>query len=64
MGPVCFVKETSNPLRCGVHNVALVQHHSSEESRTAFFGAFTFYVCPISKAVVSDPPTTKKTPTS
>jgi hypothetical protein len=64
MGPACSVKENSNPLRCGVHNVLLVQRHSSEESRTAFFGNFTFYVCPVSNAVVSDAPPTKKTPTS
>ena len=64
MGPACFAIENSNPPRCGVHDVLLVQHHSSEDSRTEFFGAFTFYVCPVSKAVVSDPPSTKKTTTS
>jgi hypothetical protein len=56
MGHLCFVKENSNPPRCGVHNLPLVQHHSSEDSRIVFFGDFTFYVCPVSNEVVSDPP--------
>ena len=64
MRPSCFAKENSNPPRCGVHDALLVQHHSSEDSRTEFFGAFTFYVCPISNEVVSDPPAQKKTPNS
>jgi hypothetical protein len=64
MGLACFVKEHSNPPRCGVHNGPLVQHHSSEDPRTKFIGNFTFYACPVSNKVVSDPPTTKKAPTS
>ena len=59
MGSPCFVKENSNPPRCGVHDVPLVRHQSSEDSRIAYFGTFTFYVCPISHDVVSDPATGK-----
>jgi hypothetical protein len=60
MGPACLAKENSNRPLCGVHNVPLVQHHSSEDSRTAFFGTFTFYECPVSREIVSDPPTGEK----
>ncbi len=56
MGHVCFVKENSNPPLCGAPNVPLVQHQSSEDTRTAYFKIFKFYVCPVSKEVVSDPP--------
>jgi hypothetical protein len=59
MGLACFAKEKSNPPRCGVHDVALVQRHSSEDSRIEYFGIFLFYVCPVSNEVVSDPPTKK-----
>jgi hypothetical protein len=65
MGAACFAKGNSNPPLCGVHNVPLVQHRSSEDSRIDYFGSFTFYVCPVSREVVSDPPITQeKAPTS
>jgi len=61
MGPVCFAKENSNPPRCGVHNVLLVQENISIETiipENTF--PITCYVCPISKAVVADPPIAKR----
>lgn len=57
MGPRCFVKENSIPPLCGVHNVPLKLHQSSEDSRIEYFGNFTFYMCPVSHDIVSDPPT-------
>jgi hypothetical protein len=60
MGLACYRMQNSNPPHCGVHNVPLVQHWSSEDSRTAFFGIFTFYVCPVSQEVVQDPATGKQ----
>jgi len=53
MGPQCFMKKDSKPPVCGVHEAPLVQHHSSDEPDTSFFGDFDFFVCPVSGKVVS-----------
>jgi hypothetical protein len=52
-GP-CFRKMDSSPPVCGVHNVMLIQHHSSEDAVLSKFGDFIFYVCPVSGYVVGD----------
>lgn len=60
MAEPCFIKKNSIPHVCGVHNVPLVQHQSSEEPGTAGLGAFTFFVCPVSGTVVRDTPAGSK----
>jgi hypothetical protein len=60
MAEPCFIKKDSNPPVCGVHNVPLVEHRSSEELGTAGLGAFTFFVCPVSGAVVRETPAGSK----
>jgi len=51
---LCFVKKDTNPPICCVHNVPLVQRHSSDNLPTSGFGSFTFFVCPVSGEVVRD----------
>ena len=60
MADPCFIKKDSNPMACGVHDVSLVEHLSSEELGTAGLGAFTFFVCPVSGAVVRETPVRSK----
>jgi hypothetical protein len=50
----CFTKKGSNPPVCGVHNVPLVEHLSTDDSITSGLGDFVFFVCPISGQVVGD----------
>jgi hypothetical protein len=52
-GP-CFRKKDSNPPLCGVHNVPLVQHQSSEDFLSAKVRDFAFLVCPVSRAAVNE----------
>jgi len=54
MAEPCFKKKDSNPPVCGVHNVPLEEHQSSEALITSKLGDFTFLVCPVSGAVVND----------
>ncbi len=50
----CFKKIGSIPPVCGLHKVPLVQHQSSEVMATSGLRAFTFFVCPVSGAVLND----------
>jgi hypothetical protein len=50
----CFNKKGSNPPTCGVHNVLLVHKQLPQELIAAGFKGFTFLVCPVSGAVLSD----------
>jgi hypothetical protein len=52
MPPRCFRKKDTNPPLCGVHNVQLGQHRSSEHSAATKLGDFEFLVCPVSGQVV------------
>jgi hypothetical protein len=45
VGP-CFRIKESNPPVCGVHNVPLVRHQSSEELAHSMLRDFAFFVCP------------------
>jgi hypothetical protein len=50
----CFHKKDSDPPACGVHNVPLERHHSSEPLATSGIGSsFDFFVCPVSGIVVN-----------
>jgi hypothetical protein len=51
----CFTKKGSSPPVCGVHDVPLVEHQTSREAITGGVGNFTFFVCPVTGQVVSDP---------
>ena len=59
----CFRIENSptHPV-CGVHNVPLIEHQSSEYSVLSKFGDFPFFVCPVSGYVVLDSPPQKRSP--
>jgi len=54
MAKPCYLKKGSNPPVCGVHNVPLEPHESSEDMDTQRFGEFAFLKCPVSGAVVND----------
>jgi hypothetical protein len=56
MAEPCFIKKNSNPHACGVHNVPLVRHQTSDHLDTSGLGAFTFLVCPVSGSVVRETP--------
>jgi hypothetical protein len=51
----CFIKKKSAPPECGVHNVPLVPHQSTDYLGSAKFGDFNFLVCPKSGKVINDP---------
>jgi hypothetical protein len=57
MAEPCFTKKDSKKTVCGVHKVPLVKHQTSDHSDTSGLGTFTFFVCPVSGAVVRDTPT-------
>jgi len=50
----CFKKKDSDPPVCGIHNVPLIEHQTSEDSVLSRFGDFAFFVCPVSGYVVPD----------
>jgi hypothetical protein len=52
---LCFIKKNSNPPACGVHDVRLKQHQSSEDFSTLKFGDFPFLMCPVSGQVIDEP---------
>ncbi len=54
MADQCFRKKGSNPPICGVHNVPLVQKQLTQELIAAGYKGFTFFVCPVSGAVLND----------
>jgi hypothetical protein len=56
MGSACYVKKNSNPLRCGAHDVVLVQRTFPIDQNAPSLGLVSCYVCPVSKEVVSDRP--------
>ena len=56
MADPCFTKKDSEPPACGVHSVPLVKRQTSDHSDTSGLGSFTFFVCPVSGAVVRDTP--------
>jgi hypothetical protein len=56
----CFVKNGQDAPICGVHNVPLVQHDSSEFPIASKFGDFVFFVCPVSGLVLNDSATNKQ----
>jgi hypothetical protein len=55
MAEPCFMKTGSNPPVCGVHNIPLVRHQSSEDFGASRYGDFVFLVCPASGQVVDGP---------
>jgi hypothetical protein len=59
MAKQCFIKKKSNPPMCGVHNVALIERESSDDSAVSRFGDFTFLVCPVSGQILDDDETRK-----
>ena len=54
MGPRCFMKKDSDPPLCGVHNVPLIRHWSSDHLETFRLGDFEFFVCPASGYIVKE----------
>ena len=54
MAEQCFIEKDSNPPVCGVHEVRLKEHQSSEDLSTLNFGEFTFLMCPTSGQVIDD----------
>ena len=50
----CFWKKGSDPPVCGVHNTRLVQEQLPDELIAEGLKGFTFFVCPLSGAVVND----------
>jgi hypothetical protein len=54
MEKFCFTKNISNPLICGVHNVAVVQRQILIDSNAPELGRITCYMCPVSRAVVRE----------
>jgi hypothetical protein len=62
MAEPCFKKKDSDPPVCGVHDVLLLEHHSSEDSVLSKFGDFVFHVCPVSGYVVRDSATQRRFP--
>jgi hypothetical protein len=56
----CFTKNVSNPLICGVHNVAIVQRTISIDWNGPQLGHITCYICPVSRAVVREEMKSKK----
>jgi hypothetical protein len=60
MAEPCFIKRDSNQRVCGVHDVPLDEHRSSEDLGTAGLGTFTFFVCPVSGSVARDTPVHSK----
>jgi hypothetical protein len=50
----CYTKNISNPLICGVHNVAIVQRQILIDSNAPGLGRVTCYMCPVSRAVVRE----------
>jgi hypothetical protein len=54
MAKPCFIKKGSKESICGVHDVPLVSHESSEYLISSRLGDFTFLVCPVSGKVLDD----------
>jgi len=54
MAEQCFRKEDSNPPLCGVHDVRLITKQLSDEMIAAGYKPLTFFVCPVSGAVLND----------
>jgi hypothetical protein len=54
MGEPCFIKKNSNPYVCGIHNVRLVEHQSTDDLAASRFDEFTYLVCPKSGQVLND----------
>ena len=52
----CFLKKDAGPPVCGLHGVPLVQRESSDSLATSRFGAFAFFVCPVSGYVIDGLP--------
>jgi hypothetical protein len=47
---------------CGVHNVPLMEHQSSEVPVLSKLGDFAFFVCPVSGYVVRDSAPERRSP--
>jgi hypothetical protein len=54
MPELCLRIKESNPPVCGVHDVPLIQHQTSEDSVLSKLGDFAYLVCPVSRYVVRD----------
>jgi hypothetical protein len=50
----CFNKKGSKTAICAVHNVLLIHKQLPDELIAAGLKGFTFLVCPVSGAVISD----------
>jgi len=54
MAELCFIKKDSSPPVCGVHNVRLIMKQLPDELIASGYKGFTFFVCPVSGAVLND----------
>ena len=54
MAELCFIKKDSSPPVCGVHNVRLIMKQLPDELIASAYKGFTFFVCPVSGAVLND----------
>jgi hypothetical protein len=54
MAKQCFRKENSNPPVCGVHDAQLIMKQLPDEMIAVGYKPLTFFVCPVSGAVLND----------
>jgi hypothetical protein len=54
MVALCFLKRNSQPLVCGIHNVALVESKLPIDPLAPDLGYVTVRICPESGQVVAD----------
>jgi hypothetical protein len=49
----CYVKKGLNQPVCGLHEVPLVEQETADNPTASVFGDFAYFICPVTKQVVS-----------